>query len=238
MVHSSTLHSTAASSESLTSSDFLANSESQLDADLYGLEKSRIRLIEYFVVVRLRALTPQEVDMKQQRRRESRSRKPSTIRRPHPRAKAITRKKTRAWPLSMQAKSRPYHECLFPYHPSLKGQTHEIPRSTMSPSSPRSSFDVIEHVLSFVGPPGTGMTSLGQLIARALGGCSSASLLVACATRPRYGATVRHTLSVGLVSLYRRCAGLVVWIQLYCCELFTPLSGVRRFDDNYDRRDR
>ena len=40
----------------------------------------------------------------------------------------------------------------------------------MSLSSLRSSFDsLIDHVFSFIGPPGTGKTSLGQSIARALG---------------------------------------------------------------------
>ncbi|KAH9022790.1 Lon protease C-terminal proteolytic domain-containing protein [Lactarius pseudohatsudake] len=42
--------------------DFLTNSKSQLDADHYGLEKVKRRLMEYLAVVRLRALIAQEAN--------------------------------------------------------------------------------------------------------------------------------------------------------------------------------
>ncbi|KAH9012795.1 Lon protease C-terminal proteolytic domain-containing protein [Lactarius hengduanensis] len=61
----------ATASETLTRSDFLTNSKSQLDADHYGLEKVKRRLKEYLAVVRLRALVVQE---SRQRRKRSRSR--------------------------------------------------------------------------------------------------------------------------------------------------------------------
>ncbi|KAH9044893.1 ATP-dependent protease La [Lactarius deliciosus] len=106
--------------DSLTRSDFLTNSKSQLDADHYGLETVKRRLI---AVVRLRALIAQEAETEQ-----------ATAQEP------------------------------------VKGQGHQSLHFTVSSSLPLSSFgNVIEHVFSFIGLPGTGKTSLGQSIARALG---------------------------------------------------------------------
>jgi hypothetical protein len=44
-----------------------------------------------------------------------------------------------------------------------------LPTSFCCPAAPLSSNHVIEHVLSFVGPPGMGKTLLNQLIAQAIG---------------------------------------------------------------------
>jgi hypothetical protein len=68
-------------------------------------------------------------------------------------------------------------------------------------------------------------------------GRSSASLLVVCAMRRRYGVTVGLTSPADLVYLHKRYVRLVVWIQFYYCEYFTSLSGVCRFDDRNDDRD-
>jgi ATP-dependent Lon protease len=61
---------TTASAETLTRSDFLANSQSQLDSDHYGLEKVKRRLMEYLAVVRLRALIAQEAEVEQAKAQE------------------------------------------------------------------------------------------------------------------------------------------------------------------------
>ena len=61
---------TTAGSETLTRSDFLGKSQSQLDADHYGLEKVKRRLMEYLAVVRLRALIAQEAEVEQAKAQE------------------------------------------------------------------------------------------------------------------------------------------------------------------------
>ena len=61
---------TTAGSETLTRSDFLGKSKSQLDSDHYGLEKVKRRLIEYLAVVRLRALIAQEAEVEQAKAQE------------------------------------------------------------------------------------------------------------------------------------------------------------------------
>jgi hypothetical protein len=61
---------TTASAETLTRSDFLANSQTQLDSDHYGLERVKRRLMESLVVVRLRALIVQEAEAEQAEARE------------------------------------------------------------------------------------------------------------------------------------------------------------------------
>ena len=61
---------TTAGSETLTRSDFLGKSKSQLDSDHYGLEKVKRRLMEYLAVVRLRALIAQEAEVEQAKAQE------------------------------------------------------------------------------------------------------------------------------------------------------------------------
>jgi ATP-dependent Lon protease len=59
-----------AGSDTLTRSDFLTNAKSQLDADHFGLDKVKRRLIEYLAVVRLRALIAQEAEVEQAKAQE------------------------------------------------------------------------------------------------------------------------------------------------------------------------
>ena len=195
---------TTAGSETLTRSDFLDNSKSQLDSDPYGLEKVKRRLIEYLAVVRPRALIAQEAEVEQAKAQE------------------VTLKKAVDEPAANASETdnptsiaRP---CIIPVAKPIKGQSHQSAHSTVSRSSPPSSVDhFIEHVLSFVRPPGTGKTSLGQSIARALGRPSQ-RIAVVCAMRLRYGVTVGLTSLADLDHLRRRCARLAVWIPFYYCE--------------------
>ena len=56
--------------ETLTQSDFLGDSKSQLDSDHYGLEKVKRRSMVYFTIVQLRALITQEAEVKQAKAQE------------------------------------------------------------------------------------------------------------------------------------------------------------------------
>ncbi|KAI0696159.1 Lon protease C-terminal proteolytic domain-containing protein [Cytidiella melzeri] len=105
------------SHETLRDRAFLRKTREQLDADHYGLEKIKKRLIEYLAVVRLKALqAEQEVTA---------------------------------------------------VEGATRNVTTEVPSNTAI-SSPRRNT-VKGPILLFVGPPGTGKTSLGQSVACALG---------------------------------------------------------------------
>ena len=92
------------------------------------------------------------------------------------------------------------------------------------------------HVLSFVGPPGTGKTSLGQLIARALGRPFQRVPTHHSRWRRRRGQDAGSSSGLHCQRTWLTCAKLVVWTQFYYCEL-SLLSAVRRFDDKNDGRD-
>ncbi|KAH9008756.1 Lon protease C-terminal proteolytic domain-containing protein [Lactarius hengduanensis] len=143
----------AAASETLTRSDFLTNSKSQLDADHYGLEKVKRRLMEYLAVVRLRALIAQEAKTEQAKAQEVTLKK--VIDDP-----AGEKNACRALIKAGEIPGLPQVPVPVPPRQSLSKA-----KGVKSPIS----LDVIERVFSFIGPPGTGKTSLGQSIARALG---------------------------------------------------------------------
>ena len=90
---------------------------------------------------------------------------------------------------------------------------------TVSPSSPRLSLGgVIEHVLSFVGPPGTGKISLEQSIARALGRPSQRIALDGVRDEAEVRGYHRAYVASGPGLLTQVCAKLVVWTPFYYCK--------------------
>ncbi|KIL63580.1 hypothetical protein M378DRAFT_79441 [Amanita muscaria Koide BX008] len=109
---------------------FLANAREQLDADHFGLDKVKRRLIEYLAVIRLK-------HMNAEREREEEQDKMV--------AKAID-----------QATA-----------PENKGEVESVVLQRQQQQQARKG--VKGPILLFVGPPGTGKTSLGQSIAKVLG---------------------------------------------------------------------
>ncbi|KIK56065.1 hypothetical protein GYMLUDRAFT_263795 [Collybiopsis luxurians FD-317 M1] len=138
----------ASSQVPVTTSAFLADARAQLDSDHYGLDKVKKRLIEYLAVVKLKELA----EIAEERR------------------------------LALEAQKSDEHGALEEVADAADADGREkelqvVLHQTQRPHSPtqnkleriRKPKGVKGPILLFVGPPGTGKTSLGQSIARALG---------------------------------------------------------------------
>ncbi len=136
--------------------NFLSNARAQLDADHYGLEKIKRRLIEYLAVVRLREAAG---------KREEEHQRQEDVK-----LQAEVAKSESSNPEKSLVKYTPNSDTA-PRPILLNERAKKAVRGPilLCVNLHRGSASTdIAHCFRFVGPPGTGKTSLGLSIARAL----------------------------------------------------------------------
>ncbi|KAG6836975.1 hypothetical protein H0H93_016928 [Arthromyces matolae] len=142
--NSAPLSSDAQSPQPTKDKSFLASARAQLDSDHFGLEKIKKRLIEYLAVVRLKEINAERDAREEEVRRQSLT--------------AVEGPQSKAENAADNA-----NKALVPINKNnslalVPGKTGHLGKK-----------GVKGPILLFVGPPGTGKTSLGQSIAKALG---------------------------------------------------------------------